>query len=181
MQFKRFTVITGMLAISSVHAAVNMTDIIGDIGDIASLAGEIVTLCSNLDITTILTSAPKIVENIGQIVEIITSDAEAIGSDTNSTTTSLYSTSDETEACDGLQMFLESVGQVAGSVADNLDVVSNTPFSGAVSDIISSIKDGVDEFGSKILEIVPSCNETTSSYSLESVEASFNACLEKLS
>lgn len=42
----------------------------------------------------------KIIENIGQIVEIITSDAEAIGGDNGTTS---YSTSDETDACGGLE------------------------------------------------------------------------------
>ncbi|KAL6400780.1 hypothetical protein AUP68_16497 [Ilyonectria robusta] len=178
MQFKLLIITTGILTASTVQAAVNITDIIGDIGDISSIAGEVVTLFQNLDITTIISSAPKIIENIGQIVEIITSDAEAISADSGTTS---YSTSDETDACGGLEKFLESVGQIADGVADKIDIVSGTPFSGAIGGIITSVKDGVDDFGNKILDIVPSCDNSTSAYSLESVGASFNTCLEKLS
>lgn len=58
MQFKLLIITTGILTASTVQAAVNITDIIGDIGDISSLAGEVVTLFQNLDITTIISSAP---------------------------------------------------------------------------------------------------------------------------
>lgn len=57
MQFKLLTVATGILAASTVQAMVNITDILGDIGDISSLAG-VVTLFQSLDITTIISSAP---------------------------------------------------------------------------------------------------------------------------
>lgn len=58
MQFKLLTVTTGILTASTVQATANITDILGDIGDISSLAGEVVTLFQNLDITTIISSAP---------------------------------------------------------------------------------------------------------------------------
>ncbi|KAF7545971.1 hypothetical protein G7Z17_g8764 [Cylindrodendrum hubeiense] len=181
MQFKLLIASAGMLAVSSVHAAFNLTDVIGDIGDVASLAGEVVTLFDNLDITTILSSAPKIIDNISQIVTIITTDIGEIDGDSGDDNSTSYSTADETDACGGLETFLESVGQIADSVAGKIDIVSGTPFSGAIGDIITSIKDGVDDFGSKILDLVPSCGDSTSSYSLESVSASFDTCLKELS
>ncbi|KPM38478.1 hypothetical protein AK830_g8082 [Neonectria ditissima] len=174
MQLKHFTVVTSVLAALLVHAQVNVTDIISDITDIAVLAGEVVGLVQGLDITTILTSAPKIIDNIGQIVEIITTDVEEISAG-NST----FKATDQTDICDGLQQFLEAVGQIADTVTDNIDAISDIPFSGAVADVISSVKDGVDEFGGKILEMVPDCGSDTEN-SLESVNKSFSNCIDRL-
>ncbi|KAK7424331.1 hypothetical protein QQX98_000599 [Neonectria punicea] len=157
MQFKPLAIATGILAVSSVHAQVNVTDIISDISDIAVLASEV-----------------KIIDNIGQIVEIITTDVEEIGA-SNVT----VKATDQTDVCDGFQEFLEAVGQIADTVTENIDILSDTPFSGAIADVISSVKDGINDFSDQILDVVPDCGSDTEN-SLESVNTSFSTCLEKL-
>jgi hypothetical protein len=57
MQLNLFTV-TILLALPSIHAEISLSEVLSNLEDVAALAVEVYGLVDNLDLTTILTSAP---------------------------------------------------------------------------------------------------------------------------
>ncbi|KAH6897459.1 hypothetical protein B0T10DRAFT_557276 [Thelonectria olida] len=168
--------VTILLALSSIHAEISLTEILSNLQDVAALAIEVYGLVDNLDLTTILTSAPEIIDDITQIVSNITEISSEIG---GGITTSSEGDVDESDICNGLDKFLGEISNVTDTITDKADTFSGIPFGGALSGIMGTAKDGIQDFGTGILSNVPSCNGTGQD-SLEKTMKSFETCITKL-